>query len=121
MKTILVVEDVAMNRDLITQLLEEDYRVIEAADGLEGLRLAEQEHPDLILSDLSLPGMDGWTLIARLRAMEELKGVPIIVVTAHAMTGDDRRAVEAGCDDYLTKPIDEDRLLSLQTRAAVTA
>lgn len=111
MKKILIVEDVAMNRDLMVQLLEELYTIVEAVDGLEGLRLAEQEHPDLILSDLSLPGIDGWTLIARLRAMDSHREVPIIAVTAHAMVGDERRAVEAGCNDYLTKPVDEDLLL----------
>ncbi|MBI4553471.1 MAG: response regulator [Candidatus Latescibacteria bacterium] len=110
MKKILVIEDVEMNRDLIVQLLEEDYAIVEAVDGLQGLALAETERPDLILTDLSLPKLDGWALVARIRAMEALRDVPIIAVTAHAMAGDDRRALKAGCNAYLTKPIDVEEL-----------
>lgn len=111
MKKILIVEDVEWNRDLLTQLLEEDYTVVQAGDGLQGLKCAEEEHPDLILMDLSLPKMDGWELASRIRSTESIRDVPIIAVTAHAMTGDEERALQAGCNDYIPKPIDEDRLL----------
>ena len=110
MKKILIVEDVEFNRDLIVQLLEDDYEILTAADGKEGLRLAEQEHPDLILMDLSLPVIDGWEATRRLKANEALKNIPIIALSAHAMMGDEQKARECGCDDYLSKPLDEDLL-----------
>ena len=103
MKKILIVEDVEMNRDLLVQLLE-------AVDGQQGLELAAQERPDLILLDVGLPGMDGWEVAGRIRADQALKAIPIIAVTAHAMAGDQEKAIEAGCDDYISKPIDEDEL-----------
>jgi CheY-like chemotaxis protein len=84
--------------------------VLTATDGAAGLEAAEQEHPDLILMDLSLPVIDGWELARRLKAHDDLKHIPIIALTAHAMTGDERRARESGCDDYVTKPLDEDLL-----------
>ena len=112
MKKILVVEDVDMNRELVVQLLEDNYQVIEAVNGQEGLELAEQERPELILMDLSLPVMDGWEATRRLKANDELKSIPIIALTAHAMVGDEEKAKDAGCDDYLTKPIDENELFS---------
>lgn len=110
MKKILVVEDVEFNRDLLVQLLEDDYELRTAADGEEGLQLAEREHPDLILMDLSLPVIDGWEATRRIKANAALKGIPIIALTAHAMMGDEEKARECGCDDYLSKPIDEDLL-----------
>jgi two-component system, cell cycle response regulator DivK len=110
MKKILVVEDVEFNRDLVVQLLEDDYQIITAADGAEGLRLAERERPDLILMDLSLPIVDGWEATRRLKADEALKHIPIIALSAHAMTGDAEKARQSGCDDYLSKPLDEDLL-----------
>ncbi len=110
MKKILVVEDVEFNRDLIVQLLEDDYEVFTAADGAEGIRLAEHEHPDLILMDLSLPIMDGWEATRRIKANAALKGIPIIALSAHAMRGDEEKARQSGCDDYLSKPLDEDLL-----------
>jgi len=110
MKKILVVEDVELNRDLIVQLLEDDYEILTAADGAEGIRLAEQERPDLILMDLSLPVIDGWEATRRIKANEALKRVPIIALTAHAMRGDEEKARQSGCDDYLSKPLDEDLL-----------
>lgn len=110
MRTILVVEDVALNRDLLTQLLEEHYRLLVAVDGEEAVRVARREHPDLILMDLSLPGMDGWEATRRLKADSTSADIPVIALTAHAMRGDDKRALDAGCDAYLTKPIDETAL-----------
>jgi two-component system, cell cycle response regulator DivK len=112
MKKILVVEDVEFNRDLVVQLLEDDYEMITAADGAEGLRLAERERPDLILMDLSLPILDGWEATRRIKAEVELKHIPIIALSAHAMTGDEEKARQSGCDDYLSKPLDEDLLFA---------
>ena len=110
MKKILIVEDVEFNRDLVVQLLEDDYEILTAADGEEGLRLAERERPDLILMDLSLPVIDGWETTRRLKANEALKNIPIIALSAHAMMGDEEKARECGCDDYLSKPLDEELL-----------
>jgi two-component system, cell cycle response regulator DivK len=110
MKKILIVEDVELNRDLLVQLLEEEYEIVTAADGVAGVELAGRERPDLILMDLSLPVMDGWEATRRLKAEEVTRAIPIIALTAHAMRGDEERARACGCDDYLTKPIDEDRL-----------
>ena len=116
MKTILIVEDVEFNLDLLVQLLEDDYDIYTAADGASGIALAEQIRPDLILMDLSLPVIDGWEATRRLKANARLCHIPIIALTAHAMSGDKERARAAGCDDYLSKPIDEDLLFTkLQT------
>jgi two-component system, cell cycle response regulator DivK len=109
-RKILVVDDVEFNRDLIVQLLEDEYHVIEAADGEEGVRRAVQDKPDLILMDLGLPVLDGWEATKKLKAHSELKHIPVIAITSHAMVGDERRAREVGCDEYLAKPIDEDEL-----------
>lgn len=109
-RKILVVDDVEFNRDLIVQLLEGEYEVIEAADGEEGVKRAAQEKPDLILMDLGLPLLDGWEATKRIKAHSELKHIPVIAITSHAMVGDERRAREVGCDEYITKPIDEDEL-----------
>ena len=110
MKKILIVEDVEMNRDLLIQLLEDDYQLVEAVDGRQGLELAAREKPDLILLDVGLPEMDGWEVARTIRADEALKATPIIAVTAHAMAGDQESALQAGCDDYIAKPVDEDEL-----------
>jgi CheY-like chemotaxis protein len=110
-KKILVVEDVELNRELIAQLLEEDYAILTAADGATGIRLAERERPDLILMDLSLPIVDGWEAARRIKADPALRKIPIIAVSAHAMTGDAEKARQCGCDDYLSKPLDERLLL----------
>ncbi|HEV8308181.1 MAG TPA: response regulator [Methylomirabilota bacterium] len=109
-KRILVVEDVEFNRDLLVQLLEEDYEVLTATDGEEGIRLAERERPDAILMDLSLPGLDGWEATRRIKANPALRGIPIIALSAHAMMGDEEKARQSGCDDYLSKPLNEDLL-----------
>lgn len=112
MKKILVVEDVDFNRDLIVQILEDKYQVIEAVNGKEGIEIAQREKPDLILMDLSLPIMDGWEATRRLKANAELRLIPVIALTAHAMKGDEEKALAAGCDDYLAKPINEDELIA---------
>jgi len=84
---------------------------VAAEDGEQGLELARSERPDLILMDMSLPGIDGWEATRRLRADPELAGARVIALTAHAMAGDRERAIEAGCDDYDTKPVEMERLL----------
>ncbi len=112
MKRILVVEDVDFNRELVVQLLEDKYQVIEAVNGQEGVELAERERPELILMDLSLPVMDGWEATRRLKANDDLRSIPVIALTAHAMVGDKEKALAAGCNDYLVKPLDEDELMA---------
>jgi two-component system, cell cycle response regulator DivK len=107
MKTVLIVEDVPLNRDLLVQLLEDRYRLVHAADGEAALSQAAQARPDLILLDLSLPRMDGWEATRRLKADAELAKIPVVVISARAMPGDEERARNAGCDDFLTKPVDE--------------
>jgi len=116
MKKILVVEDVELNQDLVVQLLEDNYEVLTAVDGAEGLQIAEREHPDLILMDLSLPVIDGWEATRRLKANAALKHIPIIALSAHAMMGDAEKALQSGCDDYLSKPLDEDLLFAKLAR-----
>lgn len=110
-KKILVVDDTEWNRDLIVQLLEDEYTVIEAVDGADSLKKTAAERPDLILMDLGMPVMDGWEATRKIKANDSLKHIPIIAVTSHAMVGDEIEARKAGCDDYLPKPIDEDLLL----------
>ncbi len=106
-KRVLVVEDSPLNQDLLTQLLEDEYEVLVAVDGGEAIRKAEQEKPDLVLMDLGLPVLDGWEATRRIRRRAALRSIPIIAVTSHAMPDEERKAHEAGCDDYLAKPIDE--------------
>lgn len=110
MKTILIVEDTELNIDLLTQLLEDDYNLLVAKDGVQGIQAAEENNPDLILMDISLPVMDGYEATRRIRTT--MSSTPIIGLSAHAMQGDEARAKEAGCTDYLTKPVDEDLLMS---------
>jgi CheY-like chemotaxis protein len=110
MKKILIVEDVAMNVDLLMQLLEEDYELVTAEDGASGVEKAGSERPDLILMDMSLPVMDGWDATRRIKEDGALRHIPIIALTAHAMQGDKERALGCGCQDYLSKPINEDLL-----------
>ena len=110
MKTILIVEDVEFDLDLLVQLLEDNYTILTASDGAAGIALAERARPDLILMDLSLPVINGWEATRRIKANAVLRAIPIIALTAHAMSGDEEKARAAGCDDYLSKPIDEDLL-----------
>ena len=113
MPRILVVEDNEMNRDMLSRrLARKKYEVLVAIDGGEGVVMARSEAPDLILMDMSLPVMDGWEATRQLKASPETKAIPIIALTAHAMSGDREKAIEAGCDDYDTKPIELPRLLA---------
>ena len=111
MKKILIVEDVEWNRDLMVQILEEDFEVIEAEDEEKGLEMAMAEQPDLILMDMLLPEMNGWEVAAEIRKREAGKPVSVIAVSAQAMSRDENVALEAGCNAYVSKPIDEDELL----------
>ena len=111
-RRILVVEDHELSRDALQRRLRRSgYDVEVAADGPQGLSMAETSQPDLILMDLGLPGIDGWECLRRLRAHDATKTIPIIVLSAHAFVGDRDRALAAGCDDFDTKPIDFARLL----------
>ncbi len=110
MAKILIVEDVEFNRDLLVQLLEDDYDIVTAEDGEQGIEMARSERPDLILMDMSLPVIDGWEATRRIKADADIAAIPIVALTAHAMQGDEEKARACGCDDYLTKPIDEDLL-----------
>lgn len=105
MKRILVVDDVEDNRELVSLYLREEYDVVEAADGREAIALATENRPDLILMDLSLPLVTGWEATEHLKRTEATKSIPIVALTAHAMPGDRERAIAAGCDDYMTKPV----------------
>jgi CheY-like chemotaxis protein len=113
MTKILVVEDNEMNRDMLTRRLErKGYVVVKAEDGEEALDVARSEAPDLILMDMSLPVKDGWAATRELKADGALRAIPVIALTAHAMRGDREKALEAGCDDYDTKPLEFARLLT---------
>lgn len=113
MAKILLVEDNDMNIDMLSRRLRRrGFEVVIATDGEQGVQMAQADDPDLILMDLSLPLLDGWEATRRLKAAPETKGIPIIALTAHAMSGDEEKAMEAGCDDYDTKPIEFSRLLS---------
>jgi CheY-like chemotaxis protein len=107
MKKILVVEDIESNIDLIIQLLEDKYKLVVAKNGAEGVKKSHQEKPDLILMDMALPVMDGWEATRQIKADEHLKHIPVIGLSSYAMNGDAQKALDAGCDDYLTKPLDE--------------
>ena len=103
---ILVIEDNPDNMTLISDVLVSlQYEVLQAVDGEQGLQMAEEFRPDLILMDLSLPRLDGWSATRLLKSNPELRAIPVIALTAHAMVGDRDRALEAGCDDYISKPI----------------
>ena len=113
MPKILIVEDNEMNRDMLARrLTRKGYEVTVAVDGEEGIALARASAPDLILMDMSLPVVDGWEATRQLKADEATRATPVIALTAHAMAGDKERALEAGCDDYDTKPIDLAGLLA---------
>ena len=113
MAKILLVEDNEMNRDMLSRRLERrGYQVVIAVDGVEGVRMAQAEAPALILMDMSLPVLDGWEATRQIKAAPATGGIPIIALTAHAMSGDREKAIEAGCDDFDTKPVDLPRLLA---------
>jgi len=108
-----LVEDNEMNRDMLSRrLVRNGYEVLIAIDGGEGLAKARAESPDLILMDMSLPGLDGWEATRQLKAEPGTRGIPVIALTAHAMTGDRQKALSAGCDDFDTKPVELPRLLT---------
>lgn len=112
MAKILLVEDNEMNRDMLSRRLERrGYEVVIAVDGGEGVNLAHSELPDLILMDMSLPVMDGWEATRQIKSTPDTHSIPVIALTAHAMASDREKALEAGCDDYDTKPIELPRLL----------
>ena len=113
MPKILLVEDDEINRDMLSRRLERrGYQVVIVIDGEQALVMARSQSPDLILMDMSLPVLDGWEATRQLRAASETRTVPIIALTAHAMQGDREKAIEAGCDDYDTKPVEFQRLLA---------
>lgn len=109
MKTILIVEDIELNVDLLTQILEDEYALLVARDGAQGVAMAQQHGPDLVLMDIALPVMDGYEAARRIH--ESNPSLPVIGLSSHAMKGDAEKALSAGCTDYLTKPIDEQLLL----------
>jgi two-component system cell cycle response regulator DivK len=112
MSRILIVEDNEMNRDMLSRRLERrGYQVILAMDGRRGLAAARSEAPDLILMDMSLPEIDGWEVTRQLKSDDTTRCIPVIALTAHAMTSDRQKALEAGCDDFDTKPVEFQRLL----------
>jgi CheY-like chemotaxis protein len=112
MARILLVEDNEMNRDMLSRrLIRNGYEVAIAVDGQQGVDMAISELPDIVLMDMSLPVMDGWEATRRIKANDAARGIPVIALTAHAMPGDRDKAMEAGCDDYDTKPIEIARLL----------
>jgi two-component system, cell cycle response regulator DivK len=107
MPKILLVEDNEMNRDMLSRrLIRRNYEVVVAVDGKEGIEKANSENPDLILMDMSLPEIDGWEATMRLKADDATRSIPVIALTAHAMESDKAKALNAGCDDYDTKPVD---------------
>ena len=124
MAKILLVEDNEMNRDMLSRRLARNgFEVSIAIDGQQGVDMATSQLPDLILMDMSLPVIDGWEATRRIKANDATRKIPVIALTAHAMAGDREKAVEAGCDDYDTKPVEITRLLGkiaalLATKAA---
>jgi CheY-like chemotaxis protein len=112
MTTILLVEDSEMNRDMLSRrLVRKGFQVVEAVDGAQGIALARSDSPDLILMDISLPVITGWDATRELKKDPSTRGIPVIALTAHAMSTDRDKALEAGCDDFDTKPIELSRLL----------
>jgi two-component system, cell cycle response regulator DivK len=112
MLRILLVEDNDMNRDMLSRrLVRNGYEVFLAVDGQQGIDMALSERPDLILMDMSLPVIDGWEATRRIRASDATRGIPVIALTAHAMAGDREKAIDVGCNDYDTKPVEISRLL----------
>ena len=122
MPKILLVEDNEMNRDMLSRrLVRGGYEVIIAEDGARGVAMATSDRPDLILMDMSLPVIDGWEATRRIKSSDETRHLPVIGLTAHAMAGDREKALEAGCDDYDTKPVELDRLIGKIERLLGTA
>jgi CheY-like chemotaxis protein len=122
MTKVLLVEDNEMNRDMLSRrLIRRGFEVIFAVDGQQGVDLARSQRPDIILMDMSLPVIDGWEATRRVKSDDATRGVPVIGLTAHAMGGDRERAIEAGCDDYDTKPVELDRLIGKIERLLGTA
>lgn len=120
MKRILVVEDNEMNLDVLSRrLTRQGFKVLSAANGAAGLEIAAAELPDLILMDLAMPGVDGWECARQLKSDAVTKQIPIIALSAHAMTGERQKALDAGCDEFDTKPIDFDALLEKMWRLLV--
>ena len=121
MPKILIVEDNEMNRDMLSRRLERrGFTVVMAVDGAEGVAMSKTERPDLILMDMSLPIMNGWEATRAVRADASTEAIPVIALTAHSMPGDREKAMEAGCDDYDTKPVDLPRLLAKMAALGVT-
>jgi two-component system cell cycle response regulator DivK len=113
MPKILLVEDNEMNRDMLMRRLQrKGYQVVLALDGRSGVEMTQAEAPDLVLMDMSLPVLDGWEATRRLKADAATRHIPVIALTAHAMSSDREKALEAGCDDYDTKPVELPRLLA---------
>ena len=116
-KRILIVEDNPQNRYLVSFLLEQQgYELITAEDGAEALEMLETDAPDLILMDMQLPKIDGYEATRRIKANERLRDIPLVALTAHSMRRDEQRAIDAGCDEFVTKPVDADGLLALVGR-----
>ncbi len=113
MKKILIVEDVELNTELLVQLLEDEYELLIATDGAAGVEMTRSGRPDLVLMDMSLPVLDGWEATRQIKADAALQAIPVVGLSAHAMSGDDERAKEAGCDDYLTKPVNFESLFAV--------
>jgi two-component system cell cycle response regulator DivK len=112
MAKVLLIEDNEMNRDMLSRrLIRRGFQMVFAMDGQQGVDLARSERPDIILMDMSLPVIDGWEATRRVKADDATRSVPVIGLTAHAMAGDREKAIEAGCDDYDTKPVELDRLI----------
>lgn len=112
MAKILIVEDNEMNRDMLSRRLErKGFQVVIAVDGQEGLSMTQAEMPDLVLMDMDLPVLDGWEATRRLKATPATQHIPVIALSAHAMAGDATKCIEAGCDDYASKPVDLPELL----------
>src|SRR5579871_2403560 len=117
MAKVLLVEDNEMNRDMLSRrLTRRGFEVVMAVDGEQGVQMAKEERPDLILMDMSLPVLDGWGATRQIKADSGTQSIPLIALTAHAMAGDRDKALQAGCDDYDTKPIELPRLLSKMER-----
>ena len=113
MPKILLVEDNEMNRDMLSRRLQrKGYEVVLALDGQSGVEMTQTQAPDLVLMDMSLPVLDGWEATRRLKADPATRHIPVIALTAHAMSSDREKAIEAGCDDYDTKPVELTRLLA---------